>query len=325
MEDSLGPIDTLLSPVILFFALGAFAAIVRSDLVIPEAMAKAMSLFLMAAIGLKGGVQVASAGFSGDMLRAGAAGMMLSFALPFLAFAALRSFGRLDGLNAGAVAAHYGSVSVVTFATASEVLTRSGMAPAGYMVAILALMETPAIVSGLLLAQRGGQSQARAGGHLWREVFFNGSVVLLLGAFAIGAVVGKTKYEPIAPMFTGLWSGVLCLFLLDMGLVAVRRLRESRSVTPRLAALAIALPLVNGTIGAAVGAGIGLDPGSAAALAILAASASYIAVPAAMRLALPRADAGLYLSMSLAITFPFNIVVGIPVYTALARAFTGAL
>ena len=131
MEDSLGPIDTLLSPVILFFALGAFAAIVRSDLVIPEAMAKAMSLFLMAAIGLKGGVQVASAGFSGDMLRAGAAGMMLSFALPFLAFAALRSFGRLDGLNAGAVAAHYGSVSVVTFATASEVLTRSGMAPAG--------------------------------------------------------------------------------------------------------------------------------------------------------------------------------------------------
>jgi hypothetical protein len=188
------------------------------------------------------------------------------------------------------------------------------------MVAVLALMETPAIVSGLLLAQRGNSSQRRAGGHLWREVFFNGSVVLLLGAFAIGAIIGKDKYEPIAPMFTGLWSGVLCLFLLDMGLIAVRRLRDSRAVTPRLGLLAVALPLINGCIGAVVGKLIGLDVGSAAALSILAASASYIAVPAAMRLALPKADAGLYLSMSLAITFPFNIVLGIPAFIALSMA-----
>ena len=318
----MGPVDTLLSPVILFFALGAFAAAVRSDLAMPEAMAKAMSLFLMAAIGLKGGVQVSQAGFSSEMLLTGAVGMALSFGLPFIAFAALRSFGRLDGLNAGAVAAHYGSVSVVTFATASEVLTRGGLAPAGYMVAVLALMETPAIVSGLLLAQRGSETQQRAGGHLWREVFLNGSVVLLLGAFAIGAVIGKAKYEPIAPMFTGLWSGVLCLFLLDMGLVAVRRLRESKAVTARLAILGVALPLVNGSIGALAGAAIGLPTGSVAALSILAASASYIAVPAAMRLAMPRADAGLYLSMSLAITFPFNIIIGIPLFTALATLLT---
>ena len=318
----MGPIDTLLSPVILFFVLGALAAAAKSDLAIPEAMAKAMSLFLMAAIGLKGGVQVSQAGFGTEMLVTGAVGIALSFALPFVAFAALRGFGRLDGLNAGAVAAHYGSVSVVTFATASEVLTRGGMAPAGYMVAVLALMETPAIVSGLLLARRDGKTQQRASGHLWREVFLNGSVVLLLGAFAIGAIIGKTKYAPIAPMFTGLWSGVLCLFLLDMGLVAVRRLRESRAVTARLAMLGVVLPLVNGSIGVLAAALIGLDTGSAAALAILAASASYIAVPAAMRLALPKADAGLYLSMSLAITFPFNIIVGIPLFTALAVALT---
>lgn len=316
----MAPIETLLSPVILFFMLGAFAAAMRSDLAIPEAMAKAMSLFLMAAIGLKGGVQVSTAGFSPGMIAASAAGLGLSFALPFLAFAMLRRFGRLDGLNAGAVAAHYGSVSVVTFATASEVLTRGGIPPAGYMIAVLALMETPAIVSGLLLAQRGGNAQPRAGGHLWREVFFNGSVVLLLGSFAIGAIAGEPKYEPIAPMFTGLWSGVLCLFLLDMGLVAVRRLRESRTVTARLAMLAVALPLINGSIGAVVASLIGLDLGSAAALSILAASASYIAVPAAMRLALPKADAGLYLSMSLAITFPVNIVLGIPLFIALSTA-----
>lgn len=316
----MGPVDTLLSPVILFFALGVLAAAVRSDLAIPEAMAKAMSLFLMAAIGLKGGVQVSEAGLSEGMIAAGLAGLVLSFALPFLAFAALRHLGRLDGLNAGAVAACYGSVSVVTFATASEALARGGIGPAGYMVAVLAVMETPAIVSGMLLAQRGAQGRGKPGGHLWREVFFNGSVVLLLGSFTIGALVGKAKYEPIAPMFTGLWSGVLCLFLLDMGLIAVRRLRDSRAISLRLGLLAVVLPLVNGCIGALVARVVGLDVGSAAAFSVLAASASYIAVPAAMRLALPKADPGLYLSMSLAITFPFNIVFGIPLFTALSTA-----
>ncbi|MBC2652487.1 sodium-dependent bicarbonate transport family permease [Novosphingobium aerophilum] len=316
----MGPADTLLSPVILFFVLGVLAAAVRSDLTIPESMAKAMSLFLMAAIGLKGGVQVSAAGLSGGMVAAGLAGLVLSFALPFLAFFLLRRWGRLDGLNAGAVAACYGSASVVTFATASEALTRGGMAPAGYMVAVLAIMETPAIVSGMLLARRGTPGRGRPGGHVWREVLLNGSVVLLLGSFAIGAIIGKARYEPIAPMFTGLWSGVLCLFLLDMGLIAVRRLRDSKAVTLRLGMLAVALPIINGSIGALVARGVGLDPGSAAAFAILAASASYIAVPAAMRLALPKADPGLYLSLSLAITFPFNILFGIPLFIALSTA-----
>ncbi len=315
--------DTLLSPVILFFVLGAFAAAARSDLSVPEPIAKGMSLYLMAAIGLKGGVQVSAAGGSTEMALVSVAGLMLSFTIPFLAFALLRSFARLDRLNAGAVAAHYGSVSIVTFVTASEALTRGGIEPAGYLVAVLALMETPAILTGLMLAQREKSVAGAPGGHLYREVFLNGSVVLLLGAFAVGLIVGKEKYEAIKPVFTTGFSGILCLFLLDMGLIAVRRLRESRAMTWRLGVLGIAFPLINGGIGLAIALALGLDAGTAAAFAILAASASYIAVPAAMRMAMPQADPGIYLSMSLAVTFPFNIVIGIPLFTALAQRFAG--
>ncbi|MFM1983322.1 MAG: hypothetical protein RJB22_2041 [Pseudomonadota bacterium] len=318
-------LETLLSPVILFFVLGALAAAARSDLSVPEPIAKGMSLYLMAAIGLKGGVQVSAAGFSADMAAAAVAGMALSFLLPVLAFALLKSWGGLDRLNAGAVAAHYGSVSIVTFVTASEALTRAGTAPAGYLVAVLALMETPAILTGLVLAQSGLRKKAdnAPGSHLWREVFLNGSVVLLLGAFCVGLIIGKDKYEAIAPVFTTGFSGILCLFLLDMGLIAVRRLRESRAMTLRLASLGLALPLINGGLGLAIAIVLGLDAGTAAAFAMLAASASYIAVPAAMRMALPKADPGIYLSMSLAVTFPFNIVVGIPLFAALAAYFAG--
>ncbi len=310
--------ETLLSPVILFFVLGALAAAARSDLSVPEPLAKSLSLYLMAAIGLKGGVQVAEAGFTPQLLQVSAAGMALSFALPLLAFALLRGFAKLDRLNAGAVAAHYGSVSIVTFVTASDALTRSGMAPAGYMVAVMALMETPAVITGLLLARGQGAVAGGSRGKLAREVLLNGSVVLLLGAFLIGLAVGKERFAPIAPVFVTGFTGLLCLFLLDMGLIAMRRLRESRALSWRLVALGIAFPLINGAIGLAVAALLGLDPGTGAALAMLAASASYIAVPAAVRLALPDADPGIYLSMSLAVTFPFNILIGIPLLIQLA-------
>lgn len=283
-----------------------------------------MSLYLMAAIGLKGGVEVAEAGFTTDLLLAALAGLGLSVAIPLIMFSFLRGFGRLDPVNAAAVAAHYGSVSVVTFVTGAEFLSSGGMGAAGYMVAVLALMETPAIIVGLFLAARHGGAGAgeQERGELLRETLLNGSVVLLTGSFLIGLIAGKEGFEPIAPFFEAGFRGVLCLFLLDMGLIAARRLREARSLTLRLAALAIIFPVINGTIGAAIGALIGLDAGSAAALAILAASASYIAVPAAMRLALPQADSGLYLTLSLAVTFPFNIVIGIPLYTVLAQTFT---
>jgi len=317
--------ETLLSPVILFFILGALASFARSDLSIPEAIAKGMSLYLMAAIGLKGGVEVAAAGFSADLVAAAIAGLALSCLIPFGAFFALRSFGRLDPINAAAVAAHYGSVSVVTFVTGAEFLTTNAMGAAGYMVAVLALMETPAIIVGLFLAARySDRPTAAAGqsrGELLRETLLNGSVVLLTGSFVIGLIAGKDGFAAIAPVFETGFRGILCLFLLDMGLVAARRLREAKILTLRLTFLAIAFPIVNGTIGAGLGALIGLDPGSTAALSILAASASYIAVPAAMRLALPQADSGLYLTLSLAVTFPFNIIIGIPFYTFLATKF----
>lgn len=311
--------ETLLSPVILFFVLGAAAAFARSDLSIPEAIAKGLALYLMAAIGLKGGVEVSQASFGMEIVLAAIAGLALSILIPLPVFGALIWLGRLDRTNAAAVAAHYGSVSVVTFVTGVEVLTSAGLPPAGYLVAVLAIMETPAIVVGLLLARGGVDGEARPRGELLRETLLNGSVVLLLGSFAIGFVAGPEGFQPIAPVFETAFRGVLCLFLLDMGLVAARRLMESRSLTFRLGVLAVAFAIVNGTIGVVVGAVIGLDVGTAAGLGMLTASASYIAVPAAMRLALPEADAGLYLSMSLGVTFPFNIVAGIPLYTFLAQ------
>lgn len=321
-------LDALLSPMILFFVLGAAAALLRSDLAIPEAVAKGLALYLMAAIGLKGGVQVSAAGFTPSMALALLAGIALSCALPLPAFWLLRRFGRLAPIDAGAVAAHYGSVSVVTFVTATEILAAQGLPPAGYMVAVMALMETPAIIVGLVLARRGntgadGTSRRHPRGELWREAFLNGSVVLLIGSFAIGLIVGKGGYTAIAPVFDTAFRGLLCLFLMDMGLVAARRLRETRALTRRLVAVAILLPVVNGAVGAALGAVIGLDPAGAAILAVLAASASYIAVPAAMRLALPQADPGISLAMSLAVTFPFNIAVGIPLYTFFALTMVG--
>jgi hypothetical protein len=306
--------DTLTSPVILFFVLGFVAAALKSDLTIPEAFAKAMSIYLMAAIGLKGGVEVSKSGITAEVMVAAAAGLALSFLLPLLAFALLRGIGKLSKVDAGAVAAHYGSVSVVTFVTAIELLTGEGLSPAGYMVAVLALMETPAIISGLMLARRGDASSGENNGTPWHEVLTNASVILLVGSFVIGAIAGSDGFAAVKPLFDTGFRGVLCLFLLDMGLIAARRLIQSRKMTLRLVFLAILLPLVNGTIGTVVGTVIGLDIASAAALGILAASASYIAVPAAMRLAAPKADPGLYIPMALGLTFPFNIALGMPLY-----------
>lgn len=312
-------LTTLSSPVILFFLLGLGAAFARSDLSIPEAIAKGLSIYLMIAIGLKGGVEVSKSGFTPDLIAAAFAGLALSFLIPFFAFALLTRFANLNRVNAAAVSAHYGSVSVVTFVTATEILGRQEIGPAGYMVAVLALMETPAIISGLLLGRSGGKETAVSRG-LWHEVLLNASVVLLIGSFAVGTIAGPVGFAPIAPLFEGVFQGLLTLFLLDMGLIAGRRLIETKSLTARAAALGILLPVFNGVVGTLLGTMIGLDVGSAAALGVLAASASYIAVPAAMRLALPQADPGLYLSMSLGVTFPFNIIVGIPLFGMLARA-----
>ena len=315
----------LLSPVVLFFLLGAAAALVRSDLSVPEPIAKGLTIYLMMAIGLKGGVEVAAQGVSAEFLIAALLGVGLSFLIPIPVFWALRSFGRLGRIDAGAVSAHYGSVSVVTFVTGSEILSALGMPAAGFMVAVLALMETPAIVTGLLLA-RGGAARIAPAGHgsgLLHETLLNGAVLLLIGSFVIGMIIGKDGFVSIAPVFEAGFRGALCIFLLEMGLLAARRLSQTRALTWRLVVLGIAFPLVNGAIGVLLASLFGLAPGAAAALGILAASASYIAVPAAMRMALPEADPGLYLALSLGVTFPFNVLVGIPVFAALAAWMGG--
>jgi len=228
--------------------------------------------------------------------------------------------GGLSRVDAGAVAAHYGSVSVVTFVTARELLTNRGLAPSGYLVAVLALMETPAIISGLLLAKRGQVTDEPSlpGGSMFHDVLTNASVVLLIGSFTIGLIAETDGFVAVKPLFETGFRGVLCLFLLDTGLIATRRLTQSRKLAARLVAIAVILPLANGSLGTLLGAGIGLEAGSAAVLGVLAASASYIAVPAAMRLALPEADPGISLSMALGITFPFNITFGISIFAALA-------
>ncbi len=318
--------QNLLSPVILCFALGLAAALARSDLSFPEAIAKGMSLYLLFAIGFKGGASVAAHGVDVGLALAVAAGVALSFALPFVAFALLRTLApRTSVLDAAAVAGHYGSISIVTFVAMGAMLTAQGIEAEGYMIAVAAAMEAPAIVSALwLVARKGGDTGAQVGGELWREILLNGSIVLLLGAFAIGLISGERGLAEVAPFIVSPFKGVLCLFLLDMGLIAGRGLRGARGVlTPGVVAFGLLMPLIGAGTGLAAAAMLGLSVGGVATLMTLAASASYIAVPAAMRVALPRANPALYLTLSLGITFPFNLVLGLPLYVAVAQAIAG--
>ncbi len=313
----------LISPIILSFVLGVAAALARSDLTVPEAAAKALSIYLLFAIGFKGGVAVANNGIDATLGLTLAAGFVLSAGLPFLAFALLRLLTSLDTLNAAAVAGHYGSISIVTFVAGTSVLANAGIVAEGYMVAVAAVMEAPAILSALWLVSRGagGRQMDR---ELLREILLNGSIVLLVGSFLIGAITGAEGLAKIESFIVAPFQGVLCLFLLDMGLVAGRGLRNSRGILrPGLLAFGVIMPLCGATIGLALGATIGLSLGGVILLMILSASASYIAVPAAMRVALPEADPAVYLTLSLGVTFPFNLTLGIPIYVAVATAFLG--
>ncbi|WP_333867420.1 sodium-dependent bicarbonate transport family permease [Cypionkella sp.] len=315
--------QNLLTPMILCFALGLAAALARSDLSVPEAAAKAMSLYLLFAIGFKGGVAVAAHGFDGHLFATLIGGVVLSFGLPLVAYALLRTITRLSALDAAAVAAHYGSISIVTFVTATSVLTGQGIAYEGYMVAVAAAMEAPAIVSALWLVARSG-SGARMDAKLWHEILLNGSIVLLVGAFAIGLTTGEGGMAKIESFIVSPFQGVLCLFLLDMGLVAGRGLRGAKGVlSVGAVAFGVIMPVIGAAFGCGVGLVLGLSTGGLALLMVLAASASYIAVPAAMRVALPEANPALSLTLSLGVTFPFNLTLGIPTYIAVAQAVTG--
>lgn len=318
-------IGNLLSPMILFFALGVLSGWIKSDLVIPDAISKGLSLYLMLAIGFKGGAELAASAAAGQVALALLTALVLSFGLPVLAYALLRGLTRLDGMNAAAISAHYGSVSIVTFVAATGFLSYREVFYEGYVVAMLAVMETPAIVSGLLLARRSRQdadslsSKPLLSREVMREVLLSGSVVLIVGSLLIGWLTGKDGMAIMAPVIVDPFKAVLAVFLLDMGLQIGRRLGEFKVVGWAVVAFGIYMPLIGAAIGLCVANAIGLSPGGMTLVAILAASASYIVVPAAMRHSLPKANPAIYVTLSLAVTFPFNLIVGIPLYHAAAR------
>ena len=323
----MGPFDlalqNLTSPMVLFFALGLGAAFVRSDLSIPEAVARLLSLYLLMSIGFKGGAEVAHHGLSGKLVAAIAVGILLSASLPVVAYAGLRLATRLSPVDAAAVAGHYGSISAVTFAAVSGALGQMSIPVEGYMAAVAAAMEAPAIFTALAIAHRSSDTGAGMSRAVLREVALNGSIVMLLGSFAVGAISGERGLTMLKPFIIDPYAGFLCLFLLEMGLVAGRGLETGRRhLSPAVVGFGIVMPLVSALIAAGLSMLVGLSMGGTAVLITLAASASYIAVPAAMRLALPAANPAIALTLSLGITFPFNLIVGIPSYIALAAAIT---
>jgi hypothetical protein len=306
----------------LFFVLGAVARVAKSDLRIPAALYEVLSIFLLLAIGLKGGVELARSA-SVDILYQSAAVIALGAALPLLAFPVLRALGRLSRPDAASFAAHYGSVSAVTFAVAVTFLRDRSVPVDDHFPLFLALMEAPAIIVGVVLARAGGGRDTRWGALL-HEILFGKSILLLLGGIAIGWVAGPKGVAPIEPFFFTLFKGSLCFFLLEMGLVAAGHLGDLRRAGTFLVGFGVAMPLVSSVLGAGVARLLGFDAGGVFLLATLAASASYIAAPAAMRIAVPEANPALPIATSIGITFPFNIIVGLPLYFELARWVAGA-
>ncbi|MEB3271149.1 MAG: sodium-dependent bicarbonate transport family permease [Synechococcus sp.] len=326
-------LQNLLSAPVLFFFLGVLAVLVGSDLEIPSPLPKLFSLYLLLAIGFRGGLELAHSGLGSQVLVTVGAAVMMSLLVPVSSFFILRS--RLDKPNSAALAASYGSISAVTFITAQSFLNVLHITFDGFMVAALALMESPAIVVGVLLAKLGGASQPqppdRPTGLAWREVlqeaFLNGSVFLLIGSLVIGYLVtwfSPASLEKLEPFTEGLFYGVLCFFLLDMGIVAAQRLRDLRHAGAFLIGFAVLAPLLHACIALALARPLGLNQGDALLFMVLCASASYIAVPAAMRMSVPQANPSLYISTALAVTFPFNVVVGIPLYMSLVQRFIAA-
>jgi len=325
-------IANLSSPPLLFFFLGVAAVMLRSDLEIPAQVARFLSLYLLFAIGFKGGVALHGSTLDATALLTLGASLLLAAVVPIYVFFWLRR--RLPVADSAAIAATYGSISAVTFVTGAGYLDMLEVPWSGYLVAAMALMESPAIIIGILLYRVYSptdkqQAAAINWGELLRESFLNGSVFLILGSLLIGWFTGERGMLQISPLVKDLFIGVLCLFLLDMGIVAARRLKDLRRVTQdkarlsvaSLAGIALLLPIINATIAGTLAILLGLAEGDALLLTILGASASYIAVPAAMRLALPDANPSIYLPMSLAVTFPFNLLIGIPLYHEIIRRF----
>ncbi len=315
----------MIDVVVLFFLLGVFARLVKSDLRLPEALYETLSIYLLLAIGLKGGIELSKQPLAALAPQVAAA-VLLGFAIPFALFPLLRAF-RLNGPDSAALAAHYGSVSVVTFAVVTAALAREGIAYESHAPLWVAVMEAPGLVAGILLARWSMRNEGEAGkptrwGALAHDVLFGKSVLVLMGGLAIGAVAGVEGTAPIKALFIDPFKGVLALFLLELGLVAGGRLSELRRFGAPVLLVGLIAPPLLALAGAAVGVALQLSTGGVAIMATLAASASYIAAPTAMRIAVPQANAALSITAALGITFPFNLVVGIPLYIQLAKAWT---
>jgi uncharacterized protein len=304
------------APPVPFFFIGLLAIIAHSDLEIPEQISKFISLYLLMAIGFKGGVELHASGLSTQVILVLLAAIVMALAVPFYSFFILRR--RLSVANSAALAASFGSVSAVTFITASNFFATSQLKPGGEMVAAMALMESPAIIIGVWLYRK-YSNQATDGHHMdfkeiLREAFLNGSVVVLLGSLIIGLISNEHGHEIMQPFIGAIFKGMLSFFLLDMGVVAGKRIRALKEAGFFVIAFGIVMPLINAAIGFIIAYTCGFSGPNMFMFMVLCASASYIAVPAAMRIAVPDANPGIYVPVALAITFPFNIIAGLPLY-----------
>lgn len=317
--------QSFLDPAILFFVFGLLAGALRSNLEIPPQIAKFLSLYLLMALGLKGGFALAKSGLTPEVASSLLCAVFLAVLVPLAGYAMLRRF--LNGFDAAAVAATYGSVSAVTFITAVQYLENQAIPFGGHMAAAMALMESPAIVLAVVLANLQRQRQGQPGNTSWRHILHesltDGTQLLLLGAMVIGLLTGDSGKAAMQPFTGDLFKGMLAFFLLDMGLLAARNVRELKGKSAWLLAYALLGPLVHASAALFLGWLFELSTGNTILLMVLAGSASYIAVPAVVRQAIPEASPSLYFGMSLGLTFPFNILLGIPLYAWFARHVLG--
>jgi hypothetical protein len=314
-------VANLLSPAVLFFLLGIVATLSRSDLKFPEPLYVTLTIYLLVAIGFKGGAAISKAGLA-VVWKPTLLAVLLGGLIPLGVYPVLRFLGRFPAVDAAAISAHYGSVSAVTFIAATNYLKQIQLPYQEYASAFLAVMEAPAIILGVVLGRLGGSARASIIPTLRKavhEAVFGRSVVLLVGSMLIGWASGSKGAEMTAGFLVSPFQGVLCLFLLEMGMVAARRFGDLRKVGGFLVVFGVAAPLAHGALGVLCARWMGLDTGTTVLLATLAASASYIAAPAAMRMSLPEANPTFYLTAALGVTFPFNLTLGLPLYLEMAR------
>jgi len=312
-------ISNLTNPTLLFFLLGVVATLVKSDLSIPESTSKFLSLYLLFSIGFRGGQELAHSVFTSEIAVTLLLAVFFACVVPIYVFFILKK--KFSVYDAGAVAATYGSVSAVTFIAATSFLENAKIHYGGHMVAAMALMEAPAIIIGVMLIRRYDKEDKTKHklGHIVRESFTNGSVLMILGSLFIGLVADSKQAKGIEPFTSDIFKGFLAVFLLEMGMLAAKRFKTFQSYGKSATLFALVIPLFNGIVMTLISGLFNIEPGNRLLLSILAASASYIAVPAALRLAVPKSDPGLYIPMALGITFPLNITIGIPIYWSLIQ------